>query len=672
MKFRVHPVALTADVEKAFLQIQIKPDDRDMLRFLWLDDVTLPDPCIVQFRFCRLPFGLRPSPSILGGTVRKHLENYQELHPDIVEILKELYVDDLSSGADTIEKALEIYVGAKEIMKQAGLNLRKWNGNSKELLAKIKELENESNAETITKYSSKNSKREPVIEDDQSFVKASIGQSGDDKASILGLNWDTDSDEIYFEFEKIVDLARKLPLTKRSVLKLSAKIFDPLGFLSVFTINLKILFQVLCTNKVDWDEELQGPIRFRFMSLISDLGKISNTLRIPRCYFTGERVKTLQFHGFSDASELAYAGVLYLRVEYEIGNVDVRFVSSKSKVAPIKKQTIPRLELMSAKLLAKLVNMVRNALLSSLTGKAFEIIYWVDSLATLCWIQNQKPWKQFVMDRVKTIRQLSNKDQWRFCPGALNLADLPTCGKYGKSLPSNKLWREGPEFLKKSRDHWPENLSTGDVGQSVALEEQVKNLPSITYTLTSLTNPPLKACVLRIIDIDRFGKKSRLIRTVAWVFRFIRNLRAKIYPLIEKINTKILNASELRQAENLLIISVQDESFTKELNYLMNPKKGESYIPPIHVTQFNLYVDEQGVLRSQTRVTNASLPETNKNPILLPTRHPFTKLVIKEYHEKVYHNGVHVTLTAIRQNFWILMGREAVKSVVKGCVTCKK
>ena len=217
---------------------------------------------------------------------------------------------------------------------------------------------------------------------------------------------------------------------------------------------------------------------------------------------------------------------------------------------------------MSAKLLAKLVNMVCNALLSSLTGKAFEIIYWVDSLATLCCIQNQKPWKQFVMDRVKTICQLSNKDQWRFCPGALNPADLPTRGKYGKSLPSNKLWWEGPEFLKKSRDHWPENLSTGDVGQSVTLEEQIKNPPSITYTLTSLTNPPLKACVLRIIDIDCLGKKSRLIRTVAWVFRFIRNLRAKIFPSIEKINTEILNASELRQAENLLIISVQDESFT--------------------------------------------------------------------------------------------------------------
>ena len=85
---------------------------------------------------------------------------------------------------------------------------------------------------------------------DQSFVKASIGQSSDDKASILGLNWDK-GDEIYFQFEKIIDLARKLPLTKRSVLKLSAKIFDPLGFLSVFTINLKILFQILCTNKVD-------------------------------------------------------------------------------------------------------------------------------------------------------------------------------------------------------------------------------------------------------------------------------------------------------------------------------------------------------------------------------------------------------------------------------------
>ena len=105
VKFRVHPVPLTADVEKAFLQIQIKPDDRDMLRFLWFDDVNSPDPCIVQFRCCRLPFGLCRSPSILGGTVRKHLENYRESHPDIVEIVKELYVDDLTSRVDTTEKA---------------------------------------------------------------------------------------------------------------------------------------------------------------------------------------------------------------------------------------------------------------------------------------------------------------------------------------------------------------------------------------------------------------------------------------------------------------------------------------------------------------------------------------------------------------------------------------
>ena len=157
------------------------------------------------------------------------------MHPDTVEILRELYVDDLSGGAETEEMALQIYLGAKQMMKQAGLNFCKWNSNSKELLAKIKELEKESNAETIKNISSKNSENQPVNEDDQSFVKASVGQSGDDKASIFGLNWDTDSGKTYFELEKIIGLVRKLPLTKRSVLELLAKIFDPLGFLSVFT-----------------------------------------------------------------------------------------------------------------------------------------------------------------------------------------------------------------------------------------------------------------------------------------------------------------------------------------------------------------------------------------------------------------------------------------------------
>ena len=335
---------------------------------------------------------------------------------------------------------------------------------------------------------------------------------------------------------------------------------------------------------------MPDPIRFRFTALISDLGKISNTFRIPRRYFTGEKVKTLQLHGFSEASELAYTCVLYLRVEYETGKVDVRFVSSKSKVAPIKKQTIPRLELMSAKLIAKLVNTVRNALQASL--KDFETFYWTDSLATLCLIHNQKPWKQFVMDGVIfhlliyfsfIIRQLSNKDHWRFCHGTLNSADLPIRGKYGRDLSSNKLCREGPEFLKQSREHWPENLSTGDIDQGVVLQEQQKNPPSITHTMqhmASSASPQMKTSFLTILDISRFSKRSRLVRTLAWVLRFIHNLKACKHSKVESNKSQILNASELKQSEHLIIISVQAEAFSKELKYLLNPKEKEGYVPP--------------------------------------------------------------------------------------------
>ena len=108
-----------------------------MLRFLWFDDVNSPDRCVVQFRFAPLPFCLRPSPSILGCTVKNTWKIIEKRK--IVEILNEVCVDDLSNGTDTTEKALEIYVGAKEIMKQSGFNLPKWNSNSKELLTKIRE-----------------------------------------------------------------------------------------------------------------------------------------------------------------------------------------------------------------------------------------------------------------------------------------------------------------------------------------------------------------------------------------------------------------------------------------------------------------------------------------------------------------------------------------------------
>ncbi len=144
----------------------------------------------------------------------------------------------------------------------------------------------------------------------------------------------------------LASYAGTLLTTKRTVLKITAKIFDPIRFLSPFTIRMKGLFQELCTEGVDWDDELNGCLLKKWNAILRELDDLEN-MRIPRCYSTSNTAPIkVELHGFSDVSKAAVAAVVYWRAVYEDGHVEVRLVASKTKVAPLKTQTIPRLELL--------------------------------------------------------------------------------------------------------------------------------------------------------------------------------------------------------------------------------------------------------------------------------------------------------------------------------------
>ena len=249
VKFRSYSIALTADIEKAFLMVRISEHDRDSLRFLWLTDPFNVDSAIIHYRFTRLVFGLWPSPAILGAVIANHVQKYHAQYPKLVHSLNQsLYVDDLITGADTVESGLSIYHAVKGLMAEGSFNIRKWHSNSPQLMEKISQFEQG------------NERDSPMAQ--------TLPTGTEPESKILGVAWNTHSDELSFCLSELVQYATSFPVTKRSVLRITASIFDPLGLLAPFVIKLKMLFQQLCQDQLRWDDNLQGKLLHKWKSIL--------------------------------------------------------------------------------------------------------------------------------------------------------------------------------------------------------------------------------------------------------------------------------------------------------------------------------------------------------------------------------------------------------------------
>ena len=153
---------------------------------------------------------------------------------------------------------------------------------------------------------------------------------------------------------------------------------------------MKVLFEILCCKGIDWDNPLDGEILKQWMEILNDLVSLTEA-KVPRCYIQFiEESRYHEIHGFWDASDKAYAAVVYLRTKYTNGNVDVRLVAAKTRVAPLSKQSIPRLEHLGTQILARLVKSILHALKVT---RIDDVFLWTDSFTALCWIKNNKNWK---------------------------------------------------------------------------------------------------------------------------------------------------------------------------------------------------------------------------------------------------------------------------------------
>ena len=389
LRFRHHRVALTADLEKAFLMISVAEHDRDALRFLWVDDIARDAPEVCALRFTRVVFGVSSSPFLLNATIKYHLEQYLDSHPNLVpNLMESTYVDDIVTGANSEDEAFHLYSEAKDLFRRGGFNLRKFRTNSQPLQLKIDNAESNPIAEEARAGENNPSYL------DETYVKATLGnlqQSQPEESKILGVRWNPYGDRLIFDVTEIARLAGSLEPTKRNVVSTIGKFYDPLGFLAPVIIPFKVLFQKLCEHKVEWDETLPEELLHEWKTLVSDL-QVGHSVYLPRSYHADleEKPTTYDLCGFCDASTRAYAAVVYLILRSEV-NTTVRFVAAKTRVTPLQKQTILRLELLSALLLLRLIVSVSNSLKSILPQLPLRC--YTDSQVTLFWIRGiDKEW----------------------------------------------------------------------------------------------------------------------------------------------------------------------------------------------------------------------------------------------------------------------------------------
>ena len=619
-RFRRRPVAVGCDVAEMYLQVAISPDDRKYLRFVWrgMD----PNKPVRHYEFTRLVFGVNAAPFIAQYVAQQTAREHLKSHPLAAEaILASTYMDDTMDSAENLEQGLALHQELTELWGKAKMKPRKWVSNSAELLKSI------------------------PAEDRAAQLDLSQGELPSLKT--LGVSWDGQDDSFFFCFQP-PDLTSQL-ITKRFFLARVATVFDPLGFLTPFVMQAKVLMQECWVAGVGWDEPVPDSINTSARQWFDDLNQL-HLIRVPRCLIM-DPVGRAELRVFCDASSVAYGAVVYICTVQHCSDRTIRFAAAKSRVAPTKTQSIPRLELMAAVLGTQLARKIGNILSIAMSA----VTLWGDSTTVLHWLRSySRRFKPFVANRISSIQSYTSPSQWRYVPSSDNPADLASRGAGVVQLAGAELWWQGPSFLRQNESEWPVRV-VGDL-DSAGREEACKNGQLDAMTLMCEEVPNL--CP------RRFSDWTKMVRVHAWARRFISNCRGG-----ERLRGD-LTCEEMNVASLSIIWEAQTEAFAEDLKLV---ESGQGLPPKSRLAKLSPRLNEDKVLRCDGRTQLAEwLPFDVRFPIILPRKHPVTRLIIRDCHEQRHHGGTNETLAALSDHYLVEAAREEIRDWEKDCMVCRK
>ncbi|XP_076297796.1 uncharacterized protein LOC143217409 [Lasioglossum baleicum] len=620
LRWRVHRYVFSADIKQMFRQIRVDPDDQRYQRILWRDSPQGP---IRTFQLCTVTYGLASSPYQAIRTLRQLALDEGHRFPQAAQLLcNNSYVDDILAGADTIEEANCLKVELVELLMAGGFPLSKWTANHPSILSSVPEDQLAASQQRIWQQS--------------------------EALTMLGISWQPSTDEFHFHFS--APQASEV-ITKRKALSLIAQLYDPLGWIVPITVSFKIFMQTLWHTGLNWDETLPSALLAKWNHLFVQLQQLQN-FSIPRWAGLSTHHRRVELHGFSDASERAYAACLYVRTIDDQGNVNSTLLASKSKVASLKQVSLPRLELSGALLLVRLTKRIQNVI--HLDDVACHL--WSDSTVTLSWIrEHPSVWKTYVANRVSEIQTTLPQACWHYVAGKENPADCASRGVSPRELANSTLWLSGPSFLRSGDATW-----TSATDHPLPKDCPERRGPSCLV----INRPPSESEVLL-----RFSCITRLLRITTRCFEFVQKLRTSSKRLAGA-NAGELSRLDPVQLESTLkfwVKHVQTSYFSTEIQFLSQAKSLSSKSPLIRL---NPFLDDFGLLRVGGRLRHSLLHPDEMHPISLPRESHLSQLVVRNTHAKTLHGGTQLTLSYVRQRFWIVRGRQLVKSVILKCVRC--
>ncbi|CAK1595738.1 unnamed protein product [Parnassius mnemosyne] len=417
-----------------------------------------------------------------------------------------------------------------------------------------------------------------------------------------------------------------------------------MGWLGASIIPAKILIQKLWLKNLNWNDKIDEDLEKEWLILRKSFKQIKN-VEIPRWIDTEcEDSKNVTLHGFCDASNKAYCAVVYCRIANNKGEIKTNIIASRTRVAPVKPLSLPRLELCGAVILARLLTHIREAMRLSPT----KVFAWTDSSVVLSWLfGDPNRWKPFVSNRVVEILDNLCNTQWFHVKTNDNPADIGSRGMNLQQLIQFKQWWEGPAWLKeKNIEYSRPNLIPTDI-------ERIKNIQVNLKTETKKQR----------IKLENFDSLQELLKVVVYCSRFI-NSKKQPDEIRKNITTEEYENALLKCVR--IVQKREYEEDIKNIRMKVRVKKGSS------LKSLNPFLDTPNILRVGGRLQRSELTQEQKHPIILSSSNHLTSLLIADAHKKTLHGGIQLMLCYLRNRFWIIRAKNAIKFYIRNCIVCAR